>query len=524
MSDVAALQGPGGAEALRELRRARRRNRLAEVHWVDALYRVYIAALGATIFAFFASSRLPDDRVPLDDAAAFARDRTALLGACFAVAVAIGLRSGGRGGPLVLEAPVVVHELGAPVDRATALRTPALKQLRFLAFAGAVVGGIVGEVAARRLPVNVVAAVACCAAAFALAAVGASGAAMVLSGRRVGWVTANVAAVAVIGWSVLDLALGTRTSPMTLLAELAFWPIEVRPSAVVGVAVAVALAVGGVAGIAGLSVEAAMRRAGLVSQLRFAVTLQDVRTVVLLRRQLAQERPRATPWLRLTRGATRLPPVWRRDWQSYLRFPLLRLVRMVGLAVAAGMCLGVVWRGVTPMIVLAGLALYVAAFDAAEPVAQEVDHPTRWESYPVEPGRLLLQHLPAAFALMVLLGLVAAAGALVLAPARVVLELTPMLIVPVAFAGAIAGIIGTVQGAPDVAHMAGLGPDMMGIVLLGRLVLPPAIVVAALAPVLVAGTDPDALALREVSNAVTWPLLVLAGAFVYLRTRKPKHL
>ena len=40
------------------------------------------------------------------------------LGLLVAVAVGIGLRSGGRGGPLVLEAPVVMHELNAPVSRA----------------------------------------------------------------------------------------------------------------------------------------------------------------------------------------------------------------------------------------------------------------------------------------------------------------------------------------------------------------------------------------------------------------------
>ena len=53
------------------------------------------------------------------------------------------------------------------------------------------------------------------------------------------------------------------------------------------------------------------------------------------------------------------------------------------------------WRGTIPMVIIAGLALYLAAYDAAEPTAQEVDHPTRWESYPEQPGRLLLQHLPA---------------------------------------------------------------------------------------------------------------------------------
>ena len=66
------------------------------------------------------------------------------------------------------------------------------------------------------------------------------------------------------------------------------------------------------------------------------------------------------------------------------------------------------WRGTIPTALLvAALALFVAAYDAAEPTAQEVDHPTRWESYPDQPGRLLLQHLAASFIVMVLVCLVA---------------------------------------------------------------------------------------------------------------------
>ncbi len=510
-------------EALRELRRTRRRNRLADVHWVDALYRVYIAALGAAIFILFASSRLPDDRQTVEQALQFAEDRTAWLGLAFALVLAIGFRSGGRGGPLVLEAPVVFHELQAPIDRDDALRSPAIKQFRFLAFAGALVGGIVGEVAARRLPVNIAAAIACGAAAFALAAVAASGAAMILSGNRVKWWVANALAVSVLAWSALDVLTGLRTSPMTFLAELTFWPIEVQWTALIGVAVAVALPIIGIFQVGGISTEAAMRRAGLVSQLRFAVTLQDVRTVVLLRRQLSQERPRSRPWIR-TKRAGRLPEVWRRDWQCYFRFPLLRVLRMLVLGAAAGLALGSVWRGVTPMVVLAGLALYLVAFDAAEPIAQEVDHPTRWESFPTDPGKLLLLHLPAAFAVMAIVVLVGAATATILVPVAVVLKLTPVLVVPIAVGAAVAGAIGTAQGAPDVAHMAGLGPDMMGFVLLGRLVLPPAVVVLCLLPVLAAGTDEAALGVDAVSNAVTWPLIAIVGAVLYLRTRKPKHL
>ena len=74
------------------------------------------------------------------------------------MAVAFGLRSGGRGGPLTLEAAVVQHELLAPVPHEAVVRGPAIKQLRFLAFAGLVVGAIVGVLATRELHGNPVAA------------------------------------------------------------------------------------------------------------------------------------------------------------------------------------------------------------------------------------------------------------------------------------------------------------------------------------------------------------------------------
>ena len=62
------------------------------------------------------------------------------IGVAAAFALALGLRSGSRGGPLALERAEVRHVLLAPVDRTTALRAPAIRQLRFLAFVGLVVG------------------------------------------------------------------------------------------------------------------------------------------------------------------------------------------------------------------------------------------------------------------------------------------------------------------------------------------------------------------------------------------------
>src|SRR5262249_57291981 len=103
---------------------------------------------------------------------------------------------------------------------------------------------------------------------------------------------------------------------------------------IVGVLVILAI---GLRSIGGVSVEYAERRTARVGQLRFAVTVQDLRTVIVLRRQLAQDRPRVKPWVRLRRVGKRLP-VWRRDWEGVLRFPAARIGRLILLAAAAGLC------------------------------------------------------------------------------------------------------------------------------------------------------------------------------------------
>src|SRR5690606_19881984 len=51
------------AQVVGELRRARRRQRVASIHWVDALYQVYITGLIAVVAVVFVSSLLGDDKV-----------------------------------------------------------------------------------------------------------------------------------------------------------------------------------------------------------------------------------------------------------------------------------------------------------------------------------------------------------------------------------------------------------------------------------------------------------------------------
>src|SRR6185436_9829019 len=98
-------------------RRYRRRRRLVDTHWVDALYRAYLAALISGAAVLLAVSAVGDDPATVTDDL---RDGGHLAGIGVAVLLAVGLRSGARGGPLALERAEVRHALLAPVDRTTA--------------------------------------------------------------------------------------------------------------------------------------------------------------------------------------------------------------------------------------------------------------------------------------------------------------------------------------------------------------------------------------------------------------------
>jgi hypothetical protein len=251
----------------------------------------------------------------------------------------------------------------------------------------------------------------------ALVPIAVLGAALVASGRRVPIAPASLVGLLLVAWSVLDLALGWNSSPPTMLGDMATLPLQHGAGvalAVVGAALALALLAGGLLGIGGLGLEAARRRAQLVAEMRFTASVGDLRTVVLLRRQLASEHPRRTPWIRLGGGPPAPSPIWRRDWQSYLRWPVVRIVRVVLIAVAAG-GLAVGGFDLTPVLfALPGPLLFIAALDLIEPLAQEGDHPSRRLLLPLTTAELYRRHLvaPAVLAGVVLvIGTLAAAAA-----------------------------------------------------------------------------------------------------------------
>ncbi|HEV7862286.1 MAG TPA: hypothetical protein VGR20_06275 [Acidimicrobiia bacterium] len=393
------------ALALRDLRRARHHRHRDDVDWVETLYRVYVTVLSGAAVIWLSVSRVTDASARPGGLADIRDHGAAVLGLVVAFLVALGLRSGSRGGPLSLEAADVRIVLLAPLRRHLALRAPALHQLRSVAFAGLCVGAVVGNLAGHRLPGEFFGWVAADAGFGILAAVLSVGAALLACGLRFTRPVGTAVSVAVLAWSAADLVAGTATSPLTLAGRIGLAPLPGEGGSISGGPVPVAIAVGVVLAVAllavaaarlgSMSLEAAERRGRLAAQLRFALSLQDLRAVVLLRRRLAAEEPRPRPWISVPSRASRSgrfggpsAAVRRRGLQSVLRWPATRILRVTGLGIVAGFAAGGAWNGTTPLLVVSGAALFVAALDALEPLAQEMDHPTRRDSFPVPPGQL----------------------------------------------------------------------------------------------------------------------------------------
>ena len=315
-------------EALHALQRGRRVRRLHDLDWIEVAYKAYIAAIVSLGTLFTAAAIVGDTPLAHRTVDQLRDNGPAVVGLVVAVAIMLGLRSGARGGPLALEPADVNHVLLAPADRAVVLRASAYRQLRGVAMVGLVGGALAGLLVAQRVPgssgTEVVGWIAAGVGTGGVAVVAVWGSALVASGRRWGrWLTAGIGLV-LVAWSLADVFAGVVTSPASMLGSLAFWPLDVRPLAIVGVVIALAIPVVGLLGIGGTSIEAAERRSGLVGALRFAATIQDLRTVIVLHRQLAQERSRADAWVRLPRGKPLGHACWRRDWQGILRWPISR--------------------------------------------------------------------------------------------------------------------------------------------------------------------------------------------------------
>jgi hypothetical protein len=513
----------GGAQqqsTLRGLRRARRRHYLREGDWVDSLYRAYIVAIVAALALFNGTIALGGNA----DAAATRDVRehaVALLGLAVAVLVAMGLRSGARGGPLAPESADVTFLLLAPVPRGAVLRSLAVRQLRGVVLVPAVIGAVAGNVATGRLGGERVEWLVAGAAFGALASLAVWGAALVASGARMGTREANLVGGVVVVWAVVDVITQHATSPTAQLARVAVWPLTTSPLALVGVALPLLLVAIGLARVGRTSLESLRHRAQLVGELRFAATLQDMRSVIVLHRELAQELPRSKPWWRST--GSRGGPAWQRDWRGLARWPLGRVVRTVVLAVVVTLAAVGLWHGVDALVLLAGVALFLVGVDAVEGLAQETDHPERPAQYPVVWGDLVLSHLlaPALVLLGVMVAVAVATGAVTAdADALAVAAIT---LVPAALAAVVGAAVSVVIGAPPPSLYLDFGfPELTTLWLVLRQVLGPLVVIAAFVPLAVgqnASVTGQSAAGAAVATALL-PIVLVVGGSLWMRSRE----
>ena len=526
---TAILDRPEMRTALRALRHRRRVQRLRHLDWVDTVYRAYVVGI-SLIAALMTLAAIVGDRAVgpriLDTVR---NDGAAIAGILVAILIGIGLRSGTHGGPLAFEAADVHHVLLAPIDRGIVVRSAAYRQLRGVVTAGVLVGALAGLTAGPRFSRHGhdTAAWVLSGIAFGLLAALATWASALLGSA--GHLTQNVAlaiAAALTLWSVGDVMAHTTSSPLTMLGHLAIWPLDASWVASVGIAFVFALLGFSIRNAGRISLEPAEHRARLVRSLKYAATIQDLRAVITLRRQLAHEDSRRRPWLTLRSRARTGRPGWRRDWHGILRWPGARLSRVFILTLISGASCAGGLRGTTPLFAIAVIAAYVVALDAVEGLAQEVDHPDRTSGVPIEPGPLYIGHLGAPMALMgalALIGYGAGLGVMALTSAtKGAGSVSPL--VGLAVAGALtmvaptAAAVSVYLGRPDRdLSLAVLNPG----VAVAQQVAPVIVVALAFLPFLVAElvhapTDPVRAAFAAAAPAVA----IAFGIRAFLRSRR----
>jgi hypothetical protein len=502
---------------LHRMRAARRKNRGAARDWVDAWYELWIRGFFAVVVVVVVPIVLTGDELGPHGVAQFRDHAPGVASIILAVALWVALRAGRSGAPLAPEGADVMYLLLAPIPRARVLRPLAGQQLRTAISAGAVVGAATGLAAAARLPSGP--------GAWALSGLlaGPCIAALVwgtvagASARRITPLAANGIGLVLVAAATVDATAHTWIAPSTWVAALALLTLPgLVPPLVVGggIALAVVVPVLAVVAIGGTSLEPLLQRSALTSQMRFAASLQDMRTVVLLHRQLAMEKPRRRPWLALPARRTIRRPVWRRSWHGYARWPLDRVVRVFALLAAAG-AVAYAARSTHLLIIVAGMALFIAALDVIEPFAAELDHPTALLTYGVSIRALLARNLAAPVAALVGLALVGAGAITVVAGDHTAL------VFACAISAALAALAGSALnvalGPPPASQMVMmlLSPDIYGLVLLVRQGLPPALAISGLAPIAVATASGDAPAIL-VAGAVS---ALSIGALLYSALR-----
>jgi hypothetical protein len=542
---------------LAELRTTRQRRRLGDTDWYDIAYRVYLFALVGLALVVWVSEAI--DGVIGDgiDSADLLERGPVIIGMLVVAAFALGLRSGADGGPIAIEVADIRHVLLAPISRRSVMLRPIGQRLRAAAFAIGLGGAVLGQLIATEVEGSRTAWAAACGAYGAIVGATFVSTAVIAHSLRIPRWLATVLATAALVWQSAvawgiwnDEATGlARVAPGNLGGRLALWGVSQRPIDVVAIAVALAMAAAALALGGRLRIEALARRGELVSQLRFAATVQDLRTVVQLRRQLRSETLRTRPWGQRHRPAHPTPQgsaggrtasagrldghpsplvVWRRDSRSLRRLPAARFARIALLAALGGVG-GALTVSASPLfgLVLLG-SLFLAGLESLEPLSQEIDRPDITDSIPIERGWIYAHHLAAPAVLLVAVGFIGAGAAVLVEPDLGAMAFA--VAVPMVWAGALGPVVLTVLDAPTApspttllgrprdAETSFVPPEFAGFSTALKTLLPVAISAVGTAPVFVARFAGDA---SSVGRSLVALVLFTGFVVVWVRRRDP---
>ena len=379
------------------------------------------------------------------------------------------------------------YVLLSPLRRRDVLMGGALKSVRHAAFLGAVVGAVAGQLAGRRLGGSLWAWAGSGAATGGLIAASFVGAAMVACGVHLPRWAASLLGAGLLGWAVLDVT-GITTCPTTTLGSLAFWPLRVQWIDLAGVVAVVLLVVVGLLMVG--RVVAGGRRAPHRPRRPAALRRHPPGPPHRARPpapagagpppQPAVDPPRAgPPHPGLAAGLARraaLPRQPRRSGSSCSPSP------------PACAC-APRYDGIPPLILVSGICFFLAGLEAAEPIAQDIDQSDRTDSVPVARGELLVRHLPAAWTVMALLGVLAGVVFWAVKPTTFAVELAAIVAVPAALCGGAGGIVSVLMGAPEPSKDGALlPPEVAGMKIFFRSAWP--VIVAVLGSVPVARRPP----------------------------------
>ena len=191
-------------------------------------------------------------------------------------------------------------------------------------------------------------------------------------------------------------------------------------------------------------------------------------------------------------------------------------------------------NGTTPLVVVTAVLTFVLGLEVMEPLSQEVDQPDRTESFPIERGRLMLEHLAAPAVALVPFTIIGAAAAVVLemrhsnAPTLGgAIAVVAILALPTVFTGAAGAVINIVRDAPDPmasnSQQSFMPPEMAGFSTVLRTLVPLIVsIIGALSILIVRSAlrvqGPSAVVPAAIRSAVACTLVV-AGVAAWVRNR-----